>query len=204
MDVEKLIVLVQDRPCLWDLRCSEYQDRYKKDAAWEEVTQDLFAAIWQTTKGQSRRNLIEEVKNRWRSCRDQFRKEMRKQGRSGAGLPKKRPYLFREQLMFLRAVMDLRPTEDNLEEDEEESAPQLSSACDEEPTAGQQESLPGPTPGPSEPPAASGADSPPPPSGSTHQVQTTGKSPCRVQRECPSFGLFISGSAGGSSRYVCP
>ncbi|XP_044147103.1 bromodomain-containing protein 4-like [Bufo gargarizans] len=161
MDVEKLIVLVQDRPCLWDLRCSEYQDRYKKDAAWEEVTQDLFAAIWQTTKGQSRRNLIEEVKNRWRSCRDQFRKEMRKQGRSGAGLPKKRPYLFREQLMFLRAVMDLRPTEDNLEEDEEESAPQLSSACDEEPTAGQQESLPGPTPGPSEPPAASGADSPP-------------------------------------------
>ncbi|XP_044141563.1 uncharacterized protein LOC122931554 [Bufo gargarizans] len=106
---------------------------------------------------------VEEVKNRWRSCRDQFRKEMRKQGLSGAGLHKKRPYLFREQLMFLRAVMDLRPTEDNLEEEGEESAPQLSSACEEETTAGQQETVPGPTPAPSEPPAASGADSPPPP-----------------------------------------
>ncbi|XP_044127830.1 cytosolic phospholipase A2 zeta isoform X4 [Bufo gargarizans] len=106
---------------------------------------------------------VEEVKNRWQSCRDQFRKEMRKQGRSGAGLHKKRPYLFREQLMFLRAVMDLRPTEDNLEDEGEKSAPQLSSACEEETTAGQQETLPGPTPAPSEPPAASGADSPPPP-----------------------------------------
>ncbi|XP_044135221.1 uncharacterized protein LOC122927439 [Bufo gargarizans] len=75
--------------------------------------------------------LVDEVKNRWRSCRDQFRKEM-VHSRSGSGLSKKRPYMYKEQLMFLRAIMDLRPTEDNLEEDVEEPFEQRSSACEAE------------------------------------------------------------------------
>ncbi|XP_044144533.1 uncharacterized protein LOC122933665 [Bufo gargarizans] len=52
--------------------------------------------------------------------------------RSGSGLSKKRPYMYKEQLMFLRAIMDLRPTEDNLEEDVEEPLEQRSSACEAE------------------------------------------------------------------------
>ncbi|XP_044134211.1 transcriptional regulator DEF1-like [Bufo gargarizans] len=175
IDVEKLIVLVQERPCIWDLRAGEYQDRYKKDAAWSEITQELFAPIWEKTQGPSRRNLnvdidtcsfhvfvlpVEEVKNRWRSCRDQFRKEMKHRGRSRSGPPKKRPYLFREQLMFLRDVMELRPTEDNLEEEADESGPHQSGACEEDTTSAQPESGAGPSTAPSRPPAASGGESP--------------------------------------------
>ncbi|XP_044133002.1 uncharacterized protein LOC122925722 [Bufo gargarizans] len=96
MDMEKLIVEVQDRPCLWDSRS------------------------------------VDEIKNRWRSCRDQFRKQMAHQGRSGSGPLKKRPYIYKEQLMFLRDIMDVQPTEDNLEEETEQAAEQHSSAAEEE------------------------------------------------------------------------
>ncbi|XP_040289832.1 uncharacterized protein LOC121002442 [Bufo bufo] len=131
LDVERMIVLVQERPCIWDTRSVEYHDRYKKEAAWQEVTQELFLNVWGKTSEKNRHALFEEVKNRWRSCRNQFRKEM-VHSCSGSGLPKKRPYMFKEQLMFLRAIMDLRPTEDNLEEDLEEPLEQHSSACEAE------------------------------------------------------------------------
>ncbi|XP_040294276.1 arp2/3 complex-activating protein rickA-like [Bufo bufo] len=52
--------------------------------------------------------------------------------RSGSGPLKKRPYIFKEQLMFLRDIMDVRPTEDNLEEETEQAAQQHSSAAEEE------------------------------------------------------------------------
>ncbi|XP_044151704.1 proline-rich receptor-like protein kinase PERK8 [Bufo gargarizans] len=65
--------------------------------------------------------------------------------------------------MFIREVMELRPTEDNLPEEEEESAPQMSSACEEETPSGpsQVDTAPGPSTAPSRPPPVSGADSPP-------------------------------------------
>ncbi|XP_044148747.1 uncharacterized protein LOC122937775 isoform X2 [Bufo gargarizans] len=70
---------------------------------------------------------VEEVKNRSRSCRDPLRKEI-VHSRSGSGLPKKRPYMFKEQLMFLCDIMDLRPTENNLEEEVEGTVEHHSSA----------------------------------------------------------------------------
>ncbi|XP_044133142.1 uncharacterized protein LOC122925855 [Bufo gargarizans] len=83
------------------------------------------------------------------------------QRRSGSGPPKKRPYMFREQLMFLREVMKLCPTEDNLKEEGDELAPQQSSACEENTPSGPVESAPGPSMAPSRPPSASGGNSPP-------------------------------------------
>ncbi|XP_044141573.1 leucine-rich repeat extensin-like protein 5 [Bufo gargarizans] len=165
MDVGRLIVLVQDRPCIWDTRSDDYHDRYKKDQAWVEISKELFESIWEKTHGKSRQNLVDDVKNRWRSCRDQFRKEMLLHARSGSGASKKRPYMFKNQLMFLREVMELRPTEDNLPEEEAESAPQMSSACEEETPSGpsQVDTAPGQSTAPSRPPPVSGADSPPMP-----------------------------------------
>ncbi|XP_040274497.1 uncharacterized protein LOC120990052 [Bufo bufo] len=86
---------------------------------------------------------------------------MQHQGWSGSGPPKKRPYMFKEKLMFLREVMELRPTENNLEEEGDESAPQQSSASEEDTPSGPawMESGPGPTTAPFRPPAASGGDS---------------------------------------------
>ncbi|XP_044155821.1 uncharacterized protein LOC122942327 [Bufo gargarizans] len=138
-------------------------------------------------------SVMDDVKNRWRSFRDQFRKEMLQHARSGSGASKKRPYMFKNQLMFLREVMELRPTEDNLPEEEAESAPQMSSACEKDTPSGpsQVDTAPGTSTAPSRPPPVSGADSPPPhPFVSSKQVQTTGNHSCRYQCKYAGYGLF--------------
>ncbi|XP_044129690.1 uncharacterized protein LOC122922971 [Bufo gargarizans] len=63
-------------------------------------------------------------KTKWNSCRDQFRREVTEMVRSGEGAPKKRPYIYTEQLRFLRPVMDLRLTVDSLEDPEPQPSPQ--------------------------------------------------------------------------------
>ncbi|XP_071979185.1 uncharacterized protein [Engystomops pustulosus] len=56
---------------------------------------------------QSPENLIQK---RWRSARDQFRREMvHYEGLSGLGPLNKKPYMYLQQLMFLKPVLDLRP-----------------------------------------------------------------------------------------------
>ncbi|XP_044139294.1 uncharacterized protein LOC122929699 [Bufo gargarizans] len=62
---------------------------------------------------------VKNVKVRWNSCRDQFRRELNEKGRSGEGTSRKRPYIYTQQLSFLRPVMELRPTVDNLEDSDE-------------------------------------------------------------------------------------
>ncbi|KAM4020635.1 uncharacterized protein ACNLHF_000987 [Anomaloglossus baeobatrachus] len=61
---------------------------------------------------------VEILKRRRRSCRDQYRREFN-------ALPstsKKRPYIYYRNLQFLRPVMELNQTDDNLDESESESA----------------------------------------------------------------------------------
>ncbi|XP_075706814.1 uncharacterized protein LOC142741323 [Rhinoderma darwinii] len=65
--------------------------------------------------------IIDDVKTRWRSCRDQFRREYGARGRSGDGASKKRKYIYTQQLMFLKDIMEMRPCSDNLLDTEEEA-----------------------------------------------------------------------------------
>ncbi|KAM4019129.1 uncharacterized protein ACNLHF_028483 isoform 4-T4 [Anomaloglossus baeobatrachus] len=50
------------------------------------------------------------IQKRWRSARDQFRREIvNYEGRSGSAPLTKKPYMYLQQLMFLKPVLDLRP-----------------------------------------------------------------------------------------------
>ncbi|XP_044141669.1 uncharacterized protein LOC122931660 [Bufo gargarizans] len=118
-NVDKLIILVQERPELWDTRSSAYQDRVRKEISWEKVARRLKPREWDKEDNRGRAELVKNVKVRWNSCRDQFRRELNEKGRSGEGTSKKRPYIYTQQLSFLRPVMELRPTVDNLEESED-------------------------------------------------------------------------------------
>ncbi|XP_073420092.1 synaptotagmin-like protein 1 isoform X1 [Dendrobates tinctorius] len=46
---------------------------------------------------------------RWRSIRDQYRRERQQRGRSGVAAPTKRKYIYFDRLAFLAPSMDLRP-----------------------------------------------------------------------------------------------
>ncbi|XP_075706898.1 uncharacterized protein LOC142741375 [Rhinoderma darwinii] len=121
MDVERLILFVQEHPAIWDTRCEEYHNRTVKEDAWELVAKNLFGQEWETGRTRDRTRLVQDIKTRWRSCRDQFRREMGDKGRSGDGASRKRPYIYTKQLMFLKDIMDMRTTTDNLEDTAEET-----------------------------------------------------------------------------------
>ena len=41
MEVERLIKLLEERPCLWDVFCKEYHVREKRERAYEEIENEL-------------------------------------------------------------------------------------------------------------------------------------------------------------------
>lgn len=49
-DTEKFIKVVEARPCLWDVSCADYQNRFVKNAAWEEVGKEMHADWNNTSK----------------------------------------------------------------------------------------------------------------------------------------------------------
>ncbi|XP_075698350.1 uncharacterized protein LOC142663513 isoform X2 [Rhinoderma darwinii] len=88
----KLEVKSEDETCIWsDQPCKE-----------EEIPKDV--------------GTVANAKSRWSTCPDQFQREMVSKGHSGEGQMKKRPYIYTQQLPFLKAVMDIVPTSDNLRE----------------------------------------------------------------------------------------
>lgn len=42
LDIEKLIIEVEQRPCLWNLSEKAYSDKFLKQRAWEEVAENCF------------------------------------------------------------------------------------------------------------------------------------------------------------------
>ncbi|XP_069582885.1 uncharacterized protein [Ranitomeya imitator] len=115
INVEALLVLVQERPELWDPQDSNYQNRLVKDASWTYICRQLFPNYAESPPDVQIR-LMNDVTRRWRSCRDQYRRERQLRQQSGSGAIKKRPYLYMSQLNFLSRIIDLRPTDSNIRE----------------------------------------------------------------------------------------
>lgn len=107
--VEELIRQVQHHPALWRPSDPGYSDRYRKAAAWLSVCQNLYPDWDELDEGD--KGILENLtQKRWRSARDQFRREMvHYEGLSGTGPLTKKPYMYLQQLMFLKPVLDLRP-----------------------------------------------------------------------------------------------
>ncbi|XP_075694879.1 uncharacterized protein LOC142661384 [Rhinoderma darwinii] len=120
ISVEKLIILVQHKPCLWNKRLEEYADRNLKDLAWQEVCSEVHPE-WEKATNVQKKRMVEYVKTRWNTCRDQFKRELNDKGKSGDGRQKKRPYLYTKQLSFLLDVMQVGPTKDNLEAEDSDA-----------------------------------------------------------------------------------
>ncbi|XP_073438396.1 uncharacterized protein [Dendrobates tinctorius] len=57
---------------------------------------------------------VEDVMKRWRSIRDQYRRERQQRSRSGDAGHVKRQYIYYDRLNFLAPILALRPTQSNL------------------------------------------------------------------------------------------
>lgn len=67
--IEKLIVCVEQSPCIYNIKSQEYLNKKKKDQAFKKILDEL-------RKKDTNINL-EEVKRKWRILRIQYRQELR-------------------------------------------------------------------------------------------------------------------------------
>ncbi|XP_040278247.1 uncharacterized protein LOC120993843 [Bufo bufo] len=135
-DVERLITLIEERPNLWDTRLESYHDRVQKDRSWEEIAKELDGAEFAKADAKKRHIISDQQnKNRWYSCRDQFKRELNLRHKSGDGSLAKKPYLYTENLQFLRPIMETRPTVDNLSNAPEDDQAPSGPASQETPSA---------------------------------------------------------------------
>ncbi|XP_040289844.1 uncharacterized protein LOC121002455 [Bufo bufo] len=85
-----------------------------KDRAWEEIGKELIGTAWDSASVSKKEKMIQQIKKRSNTCRDQFRREFNTKSRSGDGAMKKKNYMYTRHLQFLLPIMDLRRTVDNL------------------------------------------------------------------------------------------
>ncbi|KAG8596528.1 hypothetical protein GDO81_001957 [Engystomops pustulosus] len=107
---------VETHPELWDASSDGYSDRQAREDAWTNIFRHLYPT-WDafTTKDQG---IIEkDIKNRWRSVRDRFRKEMSMEEKSGTSPSKRKPYQYMQLLMFLRQARQPPQTSSGLDKE---------------------------------------------------------------------------------------
>ncbi|XP_068115877.1 uncharacterized protein [Hyperolius riggenbachi] len=115
-DIEELVAQIQAHPCLYDKGHKDYKDIHMARRLWEEIASSFFSN-WNEMTPKQQNLKIEEVKMKWRSLKDTFKKELEKQKkmeRSGAGAHFKPKYRHYDLLTFLIPCFEARSTEDSL------------------------------------------------------------------------------------------
>ncbi|RZF37857.1 hypothetical protein LSTR_LSTR015649 [Laodelphax striatellus] len=120
MDKEKLILSVQQHPCLFDLQHPQYDNNLYKENVWKEISNDV-------------QSPIEDCKTRWALLRTYYRRAIqRRRTTSGKASKKARKWRFEEQMQFLKTHLEERETASNLTINEEEQESELLSVETEE------------------------------------------------------------------------
>ena len=103
--VNLLIDLLEERTCLWDIFSQTYQDREKKQIAYNEIGDELDISI-------------EEVKTKVMNLRTQLERELAKVGENKSGERTsdlyKPTWTYWERLQFLCQVINPGKSKDNL------------------------------------------------------------------------------------------
>ncbi|XP_071970793.1 uncharacterized protein [Engystomops pustulosus] len=113
LDASHVISLVKERPMLWDLQHKHYASKSKRSQAWIQICKEL-TSDWEEMEPREQWKMEEQVRTRWRSCRDRFRREVAINEKSGSSPSHKRPYQHFEELLFLLPTRTLRPTQGNI------------------------------------------------------------------------------------------
>ncbi|KAM3913648.1 BRCA2 and CDKN1A-interacting protein isoform 1-T1 [Leptodactylus fuscus] len=99
--IKKLLKQIEAHPVLWDTSEIGYNDRQLKDEAWNTVCRSLYLN-WDGLPEKEQGIIEVDLKNKWRIVLNKFIKELAKEQRSSAfALSKRKPYVYRKEMMFL-------------------------------------------------------------------------------------------------------
>ena len=104
-EVDRLIELLEERPCLWDVLCKGYHVREKRERAYEEIENELEIDL-------------NDIKTKIVGLRSQLERELSKTNnkKSGQALNEnyKSNWISWDSLQFLVQVMQAGKSKDNL------------------------------------------------------------------------------------------
>ncbi|XP_056419232.1 uncharacterized protein LOC130360705 [Hyla sarda] len=124
-----------------------------KKEVWVRIFREMYPDWDEKARG-LRNKIGEDVKNRWRSLRDQFRRYENAKEQSGSSPISRRRFAYYESLLFLRSGRELRPSSGNVgdtnqPEDEEtitlDSSPSMINTEDDPPLESNQAASGGPS-----------------------------------------------------------
>ena len=110
--IEKLILLIQDEECLYNIKSKEYMDRTKKALALNQIKEKLETDMVGVT--------VQQIVKKWKNLRGQYVRELRlieNSKKSGSGkndVHKPKLWCF-DQLKFLQTHCAVRKSVNNVE-----------------------------------------------------------------------------------------
>ncbi|XP_047351559.1 uncharacterized protein LOC124949854 isoform X1 [Vespa velutina] len=106
---------VEKRAVIWDTSNEYYKDKNKKNAAWDEICSTL-SRNYKTECPTQKKLILQDIISKWRSIRDNYIRSLKKQTeicKSCSGIKKMKPYIYGNQLSFLKKNKELQHTDDN-------------------------------------------------------------------------------------------
>ncbi|XP_075715513.1 uncharacterized protein LOC142750394 [Rhinoderma darwinii] len=113
MEVSALINLVHNRPEIWDTSIAAYSDRNAHEEGWTYVCRGLYPE-WDGMLEREQGVIENDVRNRWRTVRDRFQKQLSKTPASGSSPSRCATIAHFEELSFLIPCRELRRSQGNV------------------------------------------------------------------------------------------
>ncbi|XP_056388974.1 BRCA2 and CDKN1A-interacting protein isoform X1 [Hyla sarda] len=99
--IKKLLKQVEAHPVLWDTSECGYGDRQLKEEAWNTICRNMHVN-WDGLPEKHQIFIENDMKNKWRTVLNQFIRELaREQRSSAASQAKRKPYIYRKEMMFV-------------------------------------------------------------------------------------------------------
>ncbi|XP_069611028.1 uncharacterized protein [Ranitomeya imitator] len=117
LNIDMMVASIEARGPLWDSRDPRHADQGILRRLWIEVAQSLWDGF-DSASPKAKTSFLKQLKTRWRSMKDRFRRGLKKEGqtRSGAAASRTSVYKYNRILQFLRPVLESRETHSSTRE----------------------------------------------------------------------------------------
>ncbi|XP_045459802.1 uncharacterized protein LOC123670346 [Melitaea cinxia] len=115
LDTEKIIIEIEQWPCLWNLSDKSYSDKFLKQTAWEKVAENCFED-WNNLTNKDKNNKRNFLQKKWKTVRDYYMREKKKENkeRSGSAAKKRKSCPYFDFLQFLAVTKQSRNSSSNV------------------------------------------------------------------------------------------